>query len=268
MSLFFFSIFGYKDKENDKENEKEKDKIQYDSYLHNVKFLIVLRDDDFKQRDCWLFHKTKSESLLQLRPFFPGKLEVISYSEYIANGRQYRAITNYEMLKTDHLYVQLPKERRYVKHADFAEYYLCSQLNDLKKTLWALNAESVKMTFANNRRNKGIDMFLKQMGFYTNPSSIEIRFPAITNQTQTQENQMQSYYQKKWELLIENRKRGANYADFLFLFENPIFFPRSFPTLNALGIVADVADVADVVETNMQMEVQCEIYYYPQDMLD
>lgn len=246
------------------EHQRSKNKTTIDSVLcSDLDFLIILSDEDSKkEKDCWtFFYKTKIETLMDLDSLLPGNLEIISNSEYIANTCKYSS-----NLDINQLYVKLPKEGKYVAVQDFTRYYLCSQLMELKTVLMGLNAESANISGIGPICNmhRGIEMYMEKMGFcHHEANTIEIKFPCVHIAEQIILNKKKLFYWDKWERLIEQRKQGANYYDFVFIYETPIFFLRTIPTLNELNILYHNPN-----NEGCRIELMYDIYYYPIEMVE
>ena len=259
---------------------KKKESIEFS----DLQFLVILPDHDFAQKECWtFFQKTKLETLLQLKSGFPGNLQLISNREYKENVYKYPAMMEIHRklpLHINMLYVQLPKEKRYVTVQEFAAYSICSQLQELNMVLMVLNAETANIESIHKPISKihpGINMYMEKMGFYHSTSkTIELKFPCRTvtnmdldidtNTTKLYLNMKKIFYAEKWKSLIDNRKQGANYDNFVFSYKMPDWFSRTFAALNTCGITTITSD-SHKQEEHIGIELHYDIYYYPVEMI-
>jgi hypothetical protein len=248
-----------------------------------IRCLILLDPCDFQQKDCWT--SSRADRLQQL-DVFPCKLEIVS-----KNSRLNKYKTVHKELRINHLYVRLPKERVYVSVYEFSKYYVYSQLSELKTLLLLLNTEIAKIKEYNenlyekkgddneldhvlpvnalNRLHPGLGMFMKKLGS-SSPSShscLEIRFPGPdeledlnTHTKSIQYKHKPMHYHHLWKQIIENRvNRGANYEDYIFLFETPAYYKKFANVIQVLG--------GELLIEHERFQLQYEIYYYPTEML-
>ena len=247
---------------------KDESQSIYNPNLRGIRFLIILNNNDFQERSCW-FYTTKSENIMQYSYLFPGKLEVISFDNYLNSTHKYNFIVN-ERAHKNKLYILLPKEKKYVLLEDFTKKWILSQLNELNVLFLRLNAESVKIKSINDNPilstsllgiHPGLDEYFIPM-CTINDESLEIRYSISTENYVF--NEKKFFYYDKWKTIINNRiNEKQNFYEYYFHYKKPEFLNEHlFNCLKSLSIETVNNKEIDEFELNF------EIFYYINEMID
>lgn len=129
------------------------DDLFYSKYkVEKLKFLILLNDDDFKNK-FYIFPSLKN-MLEYYKSNFPGKLIIEKYSE----------IENLNYMIEDYpearkLYIMLPKEKIFIDSKNFTSRLIDSKLNELKNIFMLLGGYKINFTkFYKNTTNENLNL--------------------------------------------------------------------------------------------------------------
>jgi len=239
-------------------------------YKWQLKFLIILDNDEFRQQNCW-FGYSKLDRILQNSHFFPGKLEVISFDKFQEKvNHRYSFLDKIEP-KKNRIYVRLPKEKKYVLLEDFDKWFVYSQLSEINILFLRLNTENVKINALKPMSTNslvgihlGLDEYIESMGVKDH-ECVEIRYQLPTSVPYI--NELKYIYYEKWKPLIQHRMEDGKYYDeFIFVYEKPVFLcDNFFKQLRTLEL--DVHDNNSYGGVDTNFELFFEIFYYTDEMI-
>ena len=233
-----------------------------------LKFLIVLSNHEFQQKNCWFL--SKIEMLKQNIRKFPGKLEILSRTELKA---RHILMNDLQVFTLNKLYVRLPKEKKYIPFEEFPSRFIQSQLEELGDVLLHMNAENVKIKRILENPvldiesplihiHPGVENYVSKMGA-TNHSCLEIIYHIPSKQTKLMKDNY--FYSYKWERLIHNRfNKGICYDEYIYEYKRPCFVEEDFCAflrtcnLNVPSIVSEISS----------FKLHYEILYYIPEMID
>jgi len=253
---------------------KDESNLMTQNYdIRGIRFLLILNNDDFREKSCW-FYLSKPETILQNAHLFPGKIEVLSYSEFIESTHKYYFHNEYNfekkyIPKQNKIYVKMPKEKNYVLLEDFTKKLILSQLNELNVIFLHLNAECVKIKALGENPliektligiHPGLDEYIMSMGA-ENHESVEIRYPMPKKLFLF--NIKRYFYYEKWSSIIKNRlKDGKYYNEYYFKYTKPAFLNEAFfKYLKEWNVDFVIED------TISEFELHFEIFYYTDEMI-
>jgi hypothetical protein len=236
-----------------------------------LKFLIILSNDEYKEISCWNY--SKMDKILHNVHLFPGKLEVLSFTQYMCSIQKYRFINNRIPLK-NRIYIRIPKEKIYVLLEDYTKYLVYSQLIEVNSLFLKLNAENVKIKYVNENLTQqqppqillagihpGLDEYIVSMGA-NDHDSVEIRYSLPKHKIDL--NIVKYFYYEKWESFVKRRIEDAIcYDNFFFKYERPDFLNETFfNEMRTCGL-----DVSFNMNEIYEFELHFEIFYYPDEMI-
>ena len=273
------TLFGGKDESlNTTNTTNTTNTLNTTKYKWQLRFLIVLDNDDFHQQNCW-FGYSKLDRILQNSHIFPGKLDVFSYMQFQEKIHRYSFLYETEVSpKKNRVYMRLPKEKKYVLIEDYAKEFIYSQLCEINVLFLRLNTENVKInalkqlnaessphSYTNSLVgiHPGLDKYIESMGVKDH-ECVEIRYQLPTCVPYI--NETKYTYYEKWKPLIQHRMEDGKYYDeYIFVYEQPAFLCEDFlKQLRTLEL--DIEDKS-CGSCDINFKLFFEIFYYTDDMI-
>jgi hypothetical protein len=200
---------------------------------------------------------------MQNSHFFPGKLEILSFTQYTESSHRY---CFFDQPQKNRLYVRIPKDKKYTLLEEFAKQMVLSQLTELNFLFLRLNTESVKIKLVSTIQqslvgiHSGLDEYIESMGA-TDHDCVEIRFPLPTQLPFV--NECKYVYYDKWKPFVDRRmEENRCFDEYFFKYEKPSFLNEEcLRELRTCGIAILHND------HDAEFELHFEIFYYPNEMI-
>jgi hypothetical protein len=272
--------------------------IKNNNIKEKMKFLILLSNDDLKGGN--FLYPNKKNQILKNKKFFAGKINIISYEDYLEDKYPEYIIENPIL---EHIFVLLHKEKKYVSYENYNILYMNSKMDELEQIFINLKASKIiiKEKYSNNEiinLSSGAEINIPKLEIGNN---IELNNETITNIKRFKEKEFTPnnnviyntdsfkddkifYYlsqNEEWASIIENRLIKSMSKDkftyihynknlFNFTIENKLNFLNMNLNYNTSNI--DITHIEYEVEyaplKTKNIKVRGEIEeYYPCDCL-